>query len=209
MRQSSNEMIMFKSTATMQAAFTAAATDIVTLNSHGFSTGDKVRVTTSGADLPSGLAINTDYYVERIDANTFYLSTRPGGSQDGRVNIADAGTGTHTMHLKSRVIDVEDYEHIMLSLHTDNSANFTVKLQGSNQDDVNFENAASATNRWDYIQNVDLEDAANLDGDTGFAPTGTDDNREWEVNVNGFKWICLDVTSWTAGNLDARVTAYK
>jgi hypothetical protein len=38
MRQTHDEIALFESTKTLQAAFTAAATDIVTCASHGFDT---------------------------------------------------------------------------------------------------------------------------------------------------------------------------
>jgi hypothetical protein len=75
-------------------AFTAADTDIITANGHGFKNGDKVRVTTSAADLPAGLAVDTTYYVRDATTNTFKVSLTDGGSA---VDITDAGTGTHTV----------------------------------------------------------------------------------------------------------------
>jgi hypothetical protein len=95
------------------STFTAAATDIVTMAGHGFNTGDgPVRLTTSGADLPLNLLTGTDYWIERIDANTFYLH-REGGrwgqfAAATRVDIGDAGTGTHTLNVSSFFIDNPD-----------------------------------------------------------------------------------------------------
>ena len=78
--------------------FTAAATDICTAVGHGFVTGDKVRVTTTAADLPAGLAIDTTYYVIRLSADTFKLATSDANATAGQaVDIADAGTGVHTI----------------------------------------------------------------------------------------------------------------
>ena len=205
------EYTLFDSTKLLQAAFTAATTDIVTCTGHGFVTGDKIRVTTSAGDLPAGLAINTDYYVVKIGANTFYLNSTPSDDTASRIDITDAGTGTHTLHLKSRVIDVDDFRHATLSWHTANSFNATTKVQGSRQEDVDFEAAASATNRWDYIQVINNEDGSTVDGDTGISPTvaGTDDNFEFAVNVDGMKLLCLDVSSWTAGTLAATLSLFN
>ena len=49
--------------------------------------------TTTGA-LPTGLAINTDYYVTVIDANTFNLSATLGGAF---INTSGTQSGTHTL----------------------------------------------------------------------------------------------------------------
>lgn len=205
------EYTLFESTKVLQKAFTAAVTDIVTCAAHGFVTGDKVQLTTSGADLPAGLSVSTDYYIVKIDVNTFYLNTKTGDSSDDRVDITDAGTGTHTLHLKSRVINCEDFRHATLSWHTADSANFTTKVQGSRQEDVDFEVAQSATNRWDYIQVINNEDGSTVDGDTGISPTvaGTDDNFELVINTDGLKRLCLDVPTWTAGKLCAIVTLFN
>ncbi len=81
------------------ATFTAAATDVVTLVDHGLGTGDgPFRLTTSAADLPLNLLTGTDYWVIVIDEDTFYLATSLADARaDVRVDIGDAGTGTHTL----------------------------------------------------------------------------------------------------------------
>jgi hypothetical protein len=198
---------MFKSTALLSVDFTMDTTSVVTTGSaHGWSAGDKIRVS-SVTTLPAGLSANTDYYVLNVlSTTTVEIAATDGGT---KITSTDAGTGTHTAVLKSRKILVADFRDCNLSLHTANSANFTVKLQGSTQDDVDFESAASATNRWDYIQLVDLESGATVDGDTGVAPAGVDDDREFAINVDGLVWVCMDITSWTAGTLDARVSLYE
>lgn len=79
-------------------AFTAATTDVLTSVAHGMRTGDgPIRVTTT-TTLPGGLAAATDYYVIKIDADTFYLATSLANAYAGtRVDITDTGTGTHTL----------------------------------------------------------------------------------------------------------------
>lgn len=66
---------------------------VTTSSNHGFITGDIVRVSNSGGGLPTGLAVNTDYYVERVSDTTFRLRLTAGGSA---IAYTDAGTGTHT-----------------------------------------------------------------------------------------------------------------
>lgn len=76
------------------ATISIATPGVVTWNAHGRSANDQVRFTTTGS-LPTGLVINTDYYVvgASITANTFTLSATPGGPA-----IATSGTqsGVHT-----------------------------------------------------------------------------------------------------------------
>jgi hypothetical protein len=72
---------------------TAATTDIITANGHGFANGDRVRFTTT-TTLPAGLAINTTYFVRDATTNTFKVSATDGGTA---VDITDTGTGTHSV----------------------------------------------------------------------------------------------------------------
>jgi hypothetical protein len=73
--------------------FTAADTDIITVGNMIFALSDIVRVETDQNDLPSPLAIGTNYYVRTVSGSTFKPSTTDADA--GIVNIADAGTGTH------------------------------------------------------------------------------------------------------------------
>lgn len=65
---------------------------------HGLFTGDKVRLTTSGV-LPTGLALLTDYYVIRVDADNFKLASSAYNAEwNNPVDItAAAGGGTHNV----------------------------------------------------------------------------------------------------------------
>jgi len=78
--------------------FTAANTDVCTAVAHGLLTGDQVRLTTSAADLPLNLVIDTDYYVIKLTDDTFKLATSVANAEAGTaVDIGDAGTGVHTI----------------------------------------------------------------------------------------------------------------
>lgn len=202
MKQSMNGLPLFISTSLLSSAFTAATTDIITVTGHGYAVGDKVRVSSS-TTLPGGLSANTDYYViEVISANTIKVSATPGGTA---VDITSTGTGTHTMVLKSKVIFTKGFGNLNLSLQTANNANFTVKVQISDQEDVDFESASTPTNDWSYVQNINNEDGSAIDGNTGITQDvpGTDENKRYSLNIDGSVWVCLDVTTWTAGTLTA------
>ena len=72
---------------------TIAAPGVVTWTGHGLSVNDTIRFTTTGA-LPTGLAINTTYYVKEVlSANTFTVSTSAGGAA---VTTSGTQSGTHT-----------------------------------------------------------------------------------------------------------------
>jgi hypothetical protein len=70
-----------------------AAPGVITWAGHGLSVNDTIRFTTTGA-LPTGLAINTTYYVKQVlSANTFTVSTSAGGAA---VTTSGTQSGTHT-----------------------------------------------------------------------------------------------------------------
>jgi len=65
--------------------------DTLTLAAHGLTNGTRVRFTNSGGALPTGLAVDTDYYVHTATTNTFKVSTTVGG---GALNLSGDGSGT-------------------------------------------------------------------------------------------------------------------
>jgi hypothetical protein len=202
------EQVIFDGVGVLEAACTAADTNIITSNGHGYTGGEKLQFTTTDT-LPAGLAVSTDYFVlpASVTTNTFKVSATLDGPE---VDVTDTGTGTHTMHLKGRVIYTKGYQHILLAVNTSGSANFTAKVQGSTMDnlpDLDFTAAQSVSNRWDYLDVVDYEDKSSIDGDTGFAPAGTDDHRVFMVNVDAMNFVTVNITSWTAGKLRVGLSA--
>jgi hypothetical protein len=107
-------------------------------------------------------------------------------------------------------INVENFRYAVLEFGTASSANLTIKFQGSVSDDApTFSSAQSVSNHWDYIDVIDLEDGASIDGDTGVAPAGTDDFRLFQVNVDGLKWLCARVTAYAAGSVTVKVKLFE
>lgn len=72
---------------------TIASPVVITLTAHGFTAGTPVAFSTNGA-LPTGLAINTAYYVLATDltANTFKIAATPGGTA---INTSGSQSGSH------------------------------------------------------------------------------------------------------------------
>lgn len=84
-------------------------TDSIAESAHGLETGDIVQLTSSGT-LPAGLALVTNYYVIRSDANNFKLAASLSDAEDGSaVDItAAAGGGTHSLAKQERVHQAMD-----------------------------------------------------------------------------------------------------
>ncbi len=89
-----NYMINFYATATV--TITIAAPGVVTWTSHGLISGQKIQLTTTGA-LPTGLSINTSYWVTVVDANTFKLSTSLATARAATfITTTGSQSGVHT-----------------------------------------------------------------------------------------------------------------
>lgn len=80
------------------ATMTIAAPAVVTWTGHGMVTGNSITFSTAGA-LPTGVVAGTQYFITKIDANTFNLSTSA-QNVDAATFITTSGSqsGVHTGH---------------------------------------------------------------------------------------------------------------
>jgi len=80
------------------------ATDSILEVAHGFLTGDLCILSTTGV-LPAPLAVNTTYYIIRVDADNFRLATSYANAKSATpINITSAlGGGTHTVSIRPGV----------------------------------------------------------------------------------------------------------
>lgn len=83
--------------------FTASSSSGLLLTyTNDFNTFTKVRFTTT-TTLPTGLAIDTDYWLVRVSSTTARVATSLANAIAGTViAYTDAGTGTHTMRIQTR-----------------------------------------------------------------------------------------------------------
>ena len=72
---------------------TIASPGVISWTAHGLLAGSQVRLTTTGA-LPTGLAVDTAYFVIPVDANSFQLAATQSGTA---INTSGSQSGTHTM----------------------------------------------------------------------------------------------------------------
>lgn len=192
------------------ATFTVTvASNLITSNTHALKNGDSIVLTTS-TTLPAGLVLATIYSVISVTTNTFQVALTNNGSP---VNITDTGTGTHTwtMHDIGNSILVQDYRNCVLTFDTDGGgdAALTVKFQGSISESApDFSAARSASNQWDYFEVIDLEDGTAIDGDTGIAVAAADDNRHFEANINGLRWVNAIISGWTVGEVTVKIRVF-
>lgn len=187
---------------------TDASPTVVTKASHGYVTGDRVMIN----GHTTNVAVNGTWTVEKVDANTFRLKDINTGAY---VNTSGAGAGADgVIVLAPKVLLVEDFRNVIFSVETSSSANFTFKPAGSlgklasdatsHGDTPNFGATISKSNPYSFVQIINLDTAAAVNGATGVTSAGTDLHNTYEVNVNGLKYLTFVLTAWTAGVLTVR-----
>lgn len=82
---------------TSTVTMTIATPCVVTWTAHGLFSGQEIQFTTTGA-LPTGLAVDTSYWINVIDANTFNLYSSFANLQNNTsvINTSGSQSGTHT-----------------------------------------------------------------------------------------------------------------
>lgn len=183
---------------------TDATPVVVTATSHGFTTGQLVLI----YGHTTNLAANGIFRVTRLSANTFSLQDYQTGA-----NIAGSGGGAGSGGIcmtAPAVLDVRDWRNVILSVDTSGSANFTAHPSGSLgklaadvtpsiSDTPNFGAAQTKSNPYTFVQIIDLDTAAAVNGATGITSAGTDLHKSYEVNVNAAKYFTVIPTAWSAG----------
>jgi len=193
---------------------TDATPIVVTKASHGYSDGDLVMIN----GHTTNLAANGIYRVANKTTNTFELTDRYTGA-----DIAGTGAGAGAdgvVMLAPKILLVEDFRNAVFSVETSGSASFTLKPAGSlgvpnadatplaHGDTPNFGATQSASNPYSFIQIINLDTAAAVNGATGVTSAGTDLHNTYEVNTNGLKYLTFVLTAWTAGTLTVKAQLY-
>lgn len=104
---------------------------LVTMTSHGLSTGDPISFSTDGS-LPSGVTAGTVYYILKVDDDSFELydtaANANSGGATGRVATSGSQSGTHTSTIWG--VDVLDTDNKVESAYIVTKAISTVRNEG-------------------------------------------------------------------------------
>lgn len=116
----------------------------------------------------------------------------------------------------SKLVHVKDFTNIAVAIHGKTSPDLTVKLVGTTMEFIpdaftapDMTATQGEDNSWDFVQMVDLQNGAVINGDTGLVFTGTADDRNLEANVNALVWVALRVTARAAGSVSAFITPFS
>lgn len=105
--------------------------------------------------------------------------------------------------------NVENYKTVNLTLTGASTPTGTVKFAISDAETVpDFSSAASATNPWVYAAIVDVQSGSVIAGNTGVAFAGSGATNMYTINADGMRWICPNVTSYSAGNYTVLMRAH-
>lgn len=185
---------------------TDATPIVVTATAHGFATGDQVLI----FGHTTNIAANGLYEITKLTDNTFSL-------QDVNTHADVAGTGggagsSGLVVAAPKIPLIEDFRNAVLSIHTTGTSTLTLKCAGSigktTGEAPNFGATQSPSNPYSYIGIINLEDGAQVEGDTGVAITGADINNTYEANINALKYFTVYPTEWTQGAITVKLKIF-
>ena len=175
---------------------TNASPIVVTDASHGLVTGDYVMI--------NGHSTNTNangfWKVTKVSDNTFSLDDSTGNGTGGATGI--------WAKVKTNGVYVGDAEAISLTIATDGGGDAAMTIKAWTSDEESCPDPAepqSASNMYDFVDVIDKEDGASIDGDTGFSVSGADDYRQFDVNVSQAEWFGILPTAGTEGEVTVKV----
>ena len=191
---------------------TDATPIVVTANSHGFSTGDRVLI----FGHTTNIAANGIYKIVKVNANSFKLTDEVTGAD---VAGTGAGAGASGICVKAPpVFLVSDFKNAILHVLTTGTTTCTMKVAGSlgqtSANQITYQSrmgmpnmgaTATVLNPYTFLQIIDLDTGTAINGATGIAVTGTDINKQYEVNINAEKWLTVIPISWTQGALNVKL----
>lgn len=104
---------------------------------------------------------------------------------------------------------VENFKTVTLTVSGASSPTGTIKFFAADSDlPPDPLSAQSPSNPWDYVQAIDLQSGAAVNGDTGIDFAGSADTRRFELNISGARWVGAVITAYTGGNYTILLRAF-
>lgn len=189
---------------------TDATPIVVTATAHGFVTGQRVLI----YGHTTNLAANGIFKVTVLSSSTFSLQDEFTGA-----SVAGSGGGAGSSGVAvvaPPVVLMQDFDTPILQVGTSGTATTTLKVAGSNGksaaqqssprwDMPNFGATVVPANPYTFLQIINLDTAAAVNGATGIVVGGTDINNTYEVNVNSIKYLTVIPISWSAGAITIKL----
>lgn len=117
---------------------TAHASETLTSVAHGMVTGDgPYRLTNAGGALPTGLAVDTDYWIIRLTADTYQLAASYADAiAETEVTFSSDGTGTHTLQRDANDVMISQLVDRLNSVAGAGSVYSAVRVNGAGDTDT-------------------------------------------------------------------------
>ena len=214
MKQTAEYTIYNSVTPQTVTSSTDASPAVVTKNSHGLATGDRVVITGHATNT----TVNGIYDVVVLTANTFTLKDVDTGAA---INGAGAGAGSGgIMCTAPKILFAQDFMNVMFHVVTAGTATLNFKVVGSqgnlladvgtrSTDRPNFGGTQNDTNMYTNIQIIDLDTGSAVNGVTGIDVAATDINKQYEINTNGMKYITVIPSTYTQGSITIKAVLYN
>jgi len=105
----------------------------------------------------------------------------------------------------AKTIFSKDFRNVIFDVISATSANQVIKFVASKQESKpDFNSAVSTTNRWQYVQVIDLSTGNPVDGSTWYTFSWVE-SKQFELNLNGENWVGLYLASGSAGSINSAV----
>lgn len=183
---------------------TDATPIVVTSTAHGLKTGQWVMIYGHATNI----AANGIWNVGAVTTNTFaLLNINTGASVAG--SGAGAGSGG-VCFLAPKIPHSAEFRNAVIQVSTTGTATTTLKVAGTlnptaNSSWTNFGATVSASNPYGFLQIIDLDTGAAVNGATGIVVAGTDINKEYEININAMTYVTVFPISWSAGAITVKL----
>lgn len=189
---------------------TDATPIVVTATAHGLATGDRVLI----YGHTTNVAANGIFRVTRLSSSTFSLQDEFSGA-----SIAGSGAGAGSSGIlvaAPPVLLVSGFRNIVIQVSTSGTATTTLKIAGSTgkpeassqtsprYDFMNMGATVSPANPYSFLQIINLDTAAAVNGATGIVVAGTDINNQYEINTNVMKYVTVFPITWTQGAITVK-----
>ena len=162
-----------------------------------------------GLDLIKIIYYMSDKMKKILLAVAAFLVTLAGGSQldnigaiEGRGDyrerlVMDAVTAVTT----GTAFNVADFQNTIFTVATaPNGASSTLKFVCSMSESApDFTVAPTVSNRWDYVEVMDLDDGTVVDGNAGLVFVNSTTVRHLKINSNLARWCTASLPAYTAG----------
>lgn len=188
---------------------TDATPIVVTATAHGYTNGQRVLI----FGHTTNVAANGIYKAASVTTNTFALVDEITGA-----NIAGSGAGAGSGGVTvpaPAIIHCSDFRNIILQVGTSGTATTTLKVAGSigktplsstgaRGSMPNFAGTIAPSNPYSYLQAINLDTFAAINGVTGLVAGGADINNQYQINVNAMVFLTVFPATWSAGAITVK-----